>query len=68
MFLLDIHTEIFAEGFRDKIFDAEMVAALGRALSNETYYLRSTAVKIFTATVAQGALHYFYGIFIRKYL
>jgi len=52
----DINTEIFEEGFRDTIFDAEMVAALGRALSDGTSYLRSSAVEIFTAAVAQGVL------------
>ena len=30
----DIHTKMFAEGFWDKIFDLEAVAALGRALAN----------------------------------
>jgi len=38
-----------AEGFRDKIFDAEIVAAL----SGENLYLRSSAVKVFIAAMAQ---------------
>ena len=47
--------EIFAEGFRDKIFDTEMVAALGRALRDEDYDTRSSAVEIIIAAIAQGA-------------
>ena len=67
MFLPDINTEILAEGLRDKIFDTDIVAALGRALSDETSYVRSSAVNFFTAAMAQGALHFFEGIFIPKY-
>ena len=66
-FLRDIHTKIFADGFRDKIFDTVIVAALGRALSDETSYLRSGVVEFFTAAVAQGALRFFHRIFIPTY-
>jgi HEAT repeat protein len=45
LFSQDIHTEIFAEGFRDKIFDTETIAALGRALGDE-FLVRSSAVDI----------------------
>lgn len=65
MFLWDIHADIFTEeGFRDKIFDTETIAALRRALSNEDSYIRSSTVEFFTAAVAQGALHCFPGILI----
>ena len=64
-FLQDIHTEILVEEFRDKIFNTEMVSALGRALS---YDLRNSAVEFFTAAVAQGTmLRFFHWIFILKY-
>jgi hypothetical protein len=64
----DIHTEIFAEGIRDKIFDTETIAALGHALvGHEDNDVRSV-VKFFTAAIAQGALHCFHRIFILKYL
>ena len=66
-FLQDILTEIFAEGFRDKIFDTEMVSALGRALSDESDDLKNSAVEFFTAAVAQGMLCFFYEILIQKY-
>jgi hypothetical protein len=68
LFSRDDRTEIFTEGFRDKIFDAEIVAALGRALSDENYDLRNNAVEIFTAAIAQGAPCCFYGIFTPKYV
>ena len=61
-FLYDIHVEIFAEGFGDKIFDTEIIAALGRALaSNQSWDLRNSVliVNFFTTTIAQGALHFF---------
>jgi len=64
----DINTEIFAEGFRDKIFHPEIIAALGHALSGATYYLRSCVVNFFAATIAEGALHCFDMVFILKYL
>ena len=56
MFLLDIGTEIFAEGFRDKIFDAEMLTALGRVLGDTDPNVRSSAVNFFTVATAQGEL------------
>ena len=69
MFLLDIHTENFAEGFRDKIFDTEIVAALGHVLSNEASYLRRSVIEFFTAALAQGVLRFFFhGIVLLKYL
>ena len=58
--LMDIDTEIFAEGFRDKIFDTEIVAALGRAMSL-SWSNRNNVVTIFTAALAQGALCCFDG-------
>ena len=66
MFSRDVHTKTFAEGFRDKIFDTEIVAALGRALGGTDSYLRSRTVDFFTAAMAQGALRCFDGIFIPK--
>ena len=62
-----IDTEIFPEGFRDKIFNTEIIAALGCALSNESMYFRDGVVNFFTAATAQGALCCFYGIFTLKY-
>jgi hypothetical protein len=63
----DILTEIFAEGFRDKIFNTDIVAALGHALTNETSDLGSSLVEFFTTAVAEGALPCFDRIFILKY-
>ena len=68
MFLQDFHTEIFAEGFRDKLLDTETIAAFIRALHDEYDDVRSSAVKLFTAAMAQGALLCFCRIFILKYL
>ena len=53
-------------GFRDKIFDAEIITALGRVLGDTNSDVRSSAVNFFTAAMAQGALHFFDGIFILK--
>jgi len=58
----------FVEGFRDKIFDTEMVVALGRALGDTSSIVRSKAVEMFTAAMAQGALRCFCGIFILQHL
>jgi hypothetical protein len=67
LFLEDIHTGIFAEGFRDKIFDTEVVAVLGRALSDENNSLRQSTIRFFTVAMAQGALCCFHGILIPQY-
>jgi hypothetical protein len=66
-----IQTNKISEGFRDKIFNTEIIAALGHALSDKTSrydHLRISAVNFFTAAVAQGALNFFDGILIPKYL
>ena len=64
----DIHTEIFADDLRDKIFDTDLVAALGRALTDRRQWqLRHSVVEFFTAAIAQGALHCFCVIRIPKY-
>ena len=55
-----IDTDIFAEGFWDKICDTELVAALGRALDDPDFDVRSSAVNFFTAATAQGALRCFH--------
>jgi len=68
LFSWGINTDIFVEGFRDEIFDTEMVATLGHALSHENNHLINSVVKIFTAAVAQGTLHCFYWILVPKYL
>ena len=62
-----MHTKIFAEGFRDKIFDAKIVAALGRTLTRETSDLGSSLVGFFMVAMDQGVLHCFDKIFIPKY-
>jgi hypothetical protein len=60
---------MFAEGFRDKVFDNEIIAALGRALGHTDSIVSITgAVEFFTAAMAQGALPYFHWILIPKYL
>ena len=63
-FSWDINTEIFPEGTWDKIFDTEIVAALGRALGGSDSSASSSAVEIFTAALGQGALLCFHGIHI----
>jgi len=65
---MDIHNEIFAERVRDKICDTEIVAALGRALGDTDFNVRSGAVNFFTAATAQGAPHCFHRTLIPKYL
>ena len=69
MFLQDIHTKLLAEefDFQDKIIDTETIATLGRALDDEDSGVRCSAVKLFTAAMAQGGAHCFYRIFILKY-
>ena len=67
LFLWEIDTEIFTDGFRDKIFDTKIVAALVHALDDTSFDLRTSAVKIFTAVTAQGALSCFHGILTPKY-
>jgi len=59
--------DIFAEGFRDKIFDTETIAALlGRALRDNVDDVRTSVVKSFTAAMAQGAPHCFHATFVLK--
>ena len=63
----NIRTEIVTEGFRDKIFDAKIVAALVRALLGDRYSIDGKGVgEIFTAAIAQGAPRCFHGIFMLK--
>ena len=64
----DMHLKIFIDGVRGKIFETEIVYALGRVLDDTDSNVRSSAVKFFTAAMVQGALHCFYGILIPKYL
>jgi len=66
--LMDIDSEIFAEGFRDKIFDTEIITTLGCALSNNSWWFRDSAFDFFTAAIAQGVLYHFCVICIPKYL
>ena len=61
-------TLIFAEDFRDKLFDADITAALERALNDEDSNVRRSIVELFTAAIAQGELGYFYGILTAKVL
>ena len=66
--LRDIHTKIFAEGIRNKIFENEIVAAIRCVLVGDTHPdVRNSAVNFFTAAMAQGVLRWFYGILISKY-
>ena len=57
---------IFVEDFREKIFDKEIVVALGRALGDKNSDIRSV-VKIVAAAIDQGALHHCQGIFMLKH-
>jgi hypothetical protein len=69
VFFQDIHIKKFSEGFGDKMFDIGIIAALERALSDENYDLKKSAVEIFTAAMAQSALCFFFcRIFILKNL
>lgn len=54
MILQDIHIKTFAEGFRDRIFDTEVVAALGHTLGDKVSEVRYSTIKFFTAAAAQG--------------
>jgi metal-dependent HD superfamily phosphatase/phosphodiesterase len=65
--LQGVNTEIFADGFRDKIFDTEIVAALGCTLSDKDHLVRRNTVEIFTAAIAQGRPTSVFGVFILKY-
>jgi hypothetical protein len=47
---------MFAEGFRDKIFDTEIVAVLVQALGDTDSDVRRSAVNFFTVAIAQGTL------------
>ena len=58
---------IFVVDFRDKIFDREIVAALGRALGDINSGIRKSGVKIITAAIDQGAFDRCQGMFILKY-
>ena len=68
MFLKDIYTEIFAEAVWDKIFAVEIIAALGRAVSDTISDAGYSAINFFTVAVTQGTLRIFRVVFILKYL
>jgi len=54
----------FTEGFRDTIFNTEIVAALAHTLGHEDLNIRTSVVKFFTSALAQGVLCCFDGIFM----
>ena len=58
---------IFTEDFRDKLFDAEITAALERARNDRDSSVRKSMFNVFTAAIAQGVLHCFFVIRIPKY-
>jgi len=62
-----LYQKLFAEGFRDKVFNTEIVAQLGHALHHKDFNIRSCAIKILTAALDQGVFCCFYGIFILNY-
>ena len=64
----DFNTQIFSDGFRDKIFDMEFITVLGHALDDKNSNMRNSAVDIFIAAIAQGTLSLFFMILILKYL
>ena len=49
------------------IFDTDIVAALGQALTDRSWWVRNSMVEFLTAAIAQGALHCFCVIRILKY-
>ena len=53
-----------AEGFRDKIFNNELLTALVDALGDRRSSI--SVVEVFTAAIAQGVPHLFHEIFILK--
>ena len=68
-FLQDIPTKMFAEGLWDKIFVTGTIAALGHALGDKDFNIRTSMVKFFTAAIAQGALLFFFcRIYLLKFL
>lgn len=56
-----------AEDIRDKIFDVQIIAALGRALSEADSEIKSSIAQILTVAIAHGALRRSRGIFMLKY-
>ena len=48
------------------MFDTEILAALGRALSDDDSDIRSSAVKFFTAAIVEGVISCFHIIFKLK--
>ena len=67
-FAQDIYTDLFSEGFCDKVFSTDIVTALGYALGDKDDSIRSSAVNFFTTAIAQGVHCHLYGIIILKYL
>ena len=67
MFSRIIHTEIVTDGFRDKIFDTEIIVALVRGLGDKDAGVRISVAQIFTAALAQGGLRRSREIFMLKY-
>jgi hypothetical protein len=59
-----MRTETFAEGLWDKVYDSEIIAALGRVLGDAESDVRRSAVEFFTIATSQGALHSFHVKFI----
>ena len=57
---------MFAEGFRDKIFDTMTAAAFESALAYNTSVVG--AVKFFITAITQGVLRCFRGTYILIYL
>jgi hypothetical protein len=53
---------------RDRMVDAEFVTELRRALGDKESYVRSSAIEIFTAAIAQRAPTSVFRVFILKYL
>ena len=58
---------IIVEDFRDKIFDREIMGALGRVLGDINSDIRRSVVKIVTTAIYLGALHRCQGMFLLKY-
>ena len=59
---------MFSEGLWDKIFVTGTIIALGRALGDDDFNVRTSMVIFCTTAVARGVLRCYRGTFLPKYL
>ena len=67
LFLHNIHTKIFVDGFWDKIFDTAIVTTIVCTLGDTDGYISWSAGNFLTTATAQGAFCCFHGILVLKY-